>query len=335
MTKLNRKISMAPMMDWTDRHDRFFLRQITGEALLYTEMVTTGAILHGDKQRLLGFDERELPLALQVGGSDPEHLASSAKIAEDFGYQEINLNVGCPSDRVQSGSFGACLMADPNLVAECVAAMRGATPLPVTVKSRIGIDDQEPREILPKFIETVSSAGCKTFIIHARKAWLEGLSPKENRDVPPLDYDIVYDIKKANSDLEIIINGGITTLGEVDAHLAHVDGVMLGRVAYHNPWVLAACDERYFGAPTNPPTNTLTRADIVAAMIPYVEAHLARGGSLHHVTRHMVGLFQSCPGARAWRRHLSEAASKEGAGVEVLTDALALVPQHVQLESAA
>jgi tRNA-dihydrouridine synthase A len=291
--------------------------------------------LHGDKERLLGFDERELPLALQVGGSDPEHLASSAKIAEDFGYQEINLNVGCPSDRVQSGSFGACLMADPNLVAECVAAMRGATPLPVTVKSRIGIDDQEPREILPKFIETVSSAGCKTFIIHARKAWLEGLSPKENRDVPPLDYDIVYDIKKANSDLEIIINGGITTLGEVDAHLAHVDGVMLGRVAYHNPWVLAACDERYFGAPTNPPTNTLTRADIVAAMIPYVEAHLARGGSLHHVTRHMVGLFQSCPGARAWRRHLSEAASKEGAGVEVLTDALALVPQHVQLESAA
>ncbi|TNE59672.1 MAG: tRNA dihydrouridine(20/20a) synthase DusA [Alphaproteobacteria bacterium] len=331
MTDLNRTFSVAPMMDWTDRHDRFFLRQISARTLLYTEMVTTGAVLHGDREYLLSYNREEHPIALQLGGSDPTDLAEATRIAEDFGYDEVNLNVGCPSDRVQSGRFGACLMAEPELVADCIGAMQAATRLPVTVKSRIGIDAQEPREVLPGFIERVADAGCKTFIIHARKAWLEGLSPKENRDVPPLDYQIVYDMKQARPDLEIIINGGIDTLDEVDTHLAHVDGVMLGRVAYHNPWILAAVDARYFGDTP----NTLTRADIVEAMLPYVEAHLARGGALHHVTRHMVGLFQGCPGARAWRRHLSEEAVKPGAGAEVLTDALALVPEEFSSERVA
>lgn len=331
MNSIDRKISVAPMMDWTDRHDRFFLRQITSRALLYTEMVTTGAVINGNRDLLLAFNKQEHPVALQLGGSDPRDLATCAKIAEDFGYDEVNLNIGCPSDRVQSGRFGACLMAEPDLVAECIAAMIDATSLPVTVKSRIGIDNQEPEDVLPDFVARVAKAGCKTFIIHARKAWLEGLSPKENRNVPPLDYDIVYNIKQDNPNLEVILNGGIGMLAEVDIHLEHVDGVMLGRIAYHNPWIMALCDEKYFGETT----RVRTRADIVEAMIPYVEAHLAGGGALHHVTRHLVGLFQGRPGARAWRRHLSEAAPRDGAGVEVLTDALALVPEAIAQERAA
>lgn len=312
------------MMDWTDRHDRYFLRQISSRALLYTEMVTTGAVVHGDRDKLLGFNEAEYPLALQLGGSDPVDLAMSAKIAEDRGYDEVNLNVGCPSDRVQSGSFGACLMADPDLVAECFASMHAACSLPVTVKCRIGIDDQDPQIALRDFVEKVSAAGCKTFIVHARMAWLKGLSPKENRDVPPLDYDLVYAVKKENPGLEIIINGGIMKLDEVDTHLEHCDGVMLGRAAYQTPFVLSTVDQRYFGSDDEP----VNEHDIVRAMVPYIANHMAGGGSLFQVTRHMLGLFHGVPGARQWRRYLSENAYKKEAGLDVLLDALALVPER-------
>jgi tRNA-dihydrouridine synthase A len=317
--------SVAPMMDWSDRHCRFFHRQMTRRALLYTEMVTAQAIRHGDRERLIGFDPREQPVALQIGGSDPKLLAEAARCGEDFGYREINLNVGCPSDRVQEGRFGACLMAEPNLVAEGVAAMRAAVAIPVTVKCRIGIDDQDEDEDLDRFIRKVKATGCSTFIIHARKAWLEGLSPKENREVPPLNYERVYRVKKAHPELAIVINGGIASLAEAEAHLAHVDGVMLGRAAYHTPWILAEVDHRFFGeAP-----SALTRADIVMRMKPYVVTELKKAPGLARITRHMLGLFHGEPGGRIWRRIISENAHRPGVGVELLDLALAAIAQQV------
>ncbi len=318
------RFSVAPMMDWSDRHCRFFHRQMTRHALLYTEMVTAQAIRHGDRERLIGFDPREQPVALQIGGSDPKLLAEAAKWGEDFGYCEINLNVGCPSDRVQDGRFGACLMAEPGLVAEGVAAMRNAVRIPVTVKCRIGIDDQDEDEDLARFIRVVSATGCSTFIVHARKAWLQGLSPKENREVPPLNYARVYRVKQAWPGHVIVINGGILTLAEAEAHLAHVDGVMLGRAAYHTPWILSEVDRRLFGAA--PPA--LTRAEVVERMKPYIAAELARQPGLARITRHMLGLFHGEPGGRAWRRVLSENAYRRGAGPDVVDAALAAVAEQ-------
>ncbi|WP_373086945.1 tRNA dihydrouridine(20/20a) synthase DusA [Sneathiella sp.] len=315
----DRIISIAPMMDWTDRHDRYFLRLITSHALLYTEMVTTGAILFGDADRHLRFHPAEQPLALQLGGSEPEALAKCCKIAEDYGYQEINLNVGCPSDRVQTGRFGACLMAEPETVAACVSAMSAATSLPVTVKTRIGIDDLDQYEHLTRFIGTVQAAGCETFIIHARKAWLTGLSPKENRTIPPLDYNRVYQLKKDFPELEIILNGGIQTCEEIDNHLAHVDGVMIGREAYQNPYFLAEIDKRYYGQDENTPE----RREVVEKILPYIDREMAQGVPLKSITRHMLGLFQGRPGARAWRRHISENAHLKGATPDLLNEAAA------------
>ncbi len=306
------------MMDWTDRHCRYFLRLISRHVYLYTEMITTGAILHGDSERLLRFHPDEHPLALQLGGSDPGELAACARIAAKYGYDEVNLNVGCPSDRVQTGRFGACLMADPALVAECVAAMGEASPLPVTVKTRIGIDEHQSYAFLAQFVATVAAAGCRTLIIHARKAWLQGLSPKENREVPPLDYQAVYRVKQDFPQLEIILNGGITDLNQAQDHLTKVDGVMLGRAAYHNPYLLAEVDRRFFGD-LRPP---LSRHQVVARMLPYVEQELAAGTRLHHITRHILGLYQGVPGARAWRRYLSEHGHGEAAGPEVIQQAL-------------
>ncbi len=322
---LSHRFCVAPMMDWTDRHDRFFLRLISRHALLYTEMVTTGAVIHGDREHLLGFHAQEHPVALQLGGSDPKALAEAARIGAAFGYDEINLNVGCPSDRVQSGRFGACLMREPGLVGDCVAAMKAAVRIPVTVKCRIGVDDQEPAEALPHFIETVAEAGCRTFIIHARKAWLQGLSPKDNRSVPPLDYPLVYGIKRARPDLEIVLNGGIGDLDQAGAHLDHVDGVMLGRAAYQNPYLLSAVDGRFFGEARPAPL----RAEIVAGLETYTEAHLAAGGRLHQVTRHIVGLYQNVPGARIWRRILSEDGPRPEADFSVIRRALAAVENRM------
>jgi len=319
------------MMDWTDRHCRVFHRLLSRRARLYTEMLTTGAILHGDRRRLLGFDPSEHPVALQVGGSDPTALAESARIGADFGYDEINLNVGCPSDRVQEGRFGACLMAEPRLVADCVAAMKRAVSVPVTVKCRIGIDDQDPELALNQLAHAVVEAGADVLIVHARKAWLNGLSPKENRDVPPLDYDRVYRLKAALPKVPIVINGGIGSIAEAQRHLKHVDGVMLGRAAYHDPWRLLAVDPELFGE--NAPAVDMKTA--IAALMPYAEAHLARGGRLHAITRHLVGAFQGVPGARAFRRHLAERGTRPGAGVEVLRDALALVRERVAADVAA
>lgn len=316
---MKRLISVAPMMDWTDRHGRYFLRLIASHVLLYTEMVTTGALLHGDRNYLLQFDPLEHPLALQLGGSDPQQLASCAKFAEDWGYDEVNLNVGCPSDRVQSGRIGACLMLQPQLVGDCIAAMRDAVKLPVTVKCRIGVDDYDSYEDLIHFIKTIAQAGCQAFIIHARKAWLKGLSPKENRETPPLQYEVVRQIKKDFSDLTIIINGGIRTLADIDEHLKSVDGVMIGREAYSNPYFLAEIGQRYFALPEKP------RTQIVARLLPYVEKQLQGNIKLSHITRHILGLFYGQKGANKWRRHLSEQAYKEGAGIEVIQDALRLV----------
>jgi tRNA-dihydrouridine synthase A len=315
------RFSVAPMMDWTDRHCRVFHRKLSARALLYTEMLTTGAIIHGDRQRLLGFDASEHPVALQLGGSDPAHLAIAAKIGEDFGYDEINMNVGCPSDRVQEGRFGACLMAEPKLVADCVAAMKRAVTIPVTVKCRIGIDDQEPEQALRILARAVVEAGADALVVHARKAWLQGLSPKENREVPPLDYGLVYRLKAELPQVPVIINGGITSIEEARAHLDHVDGVMLGRAAYQEPWRLLDADRVLFGAA--PPAATMK--DAIEAFIPYVEQQLARGIRLHAMTRHLVGAFHAVPGARAFRRHLAENATRPGAGVSVLRDAMALV----------
>lgn len=314
-----RRFCVAPMLDWTDRHCRYFLRLISRHSWLYTEMITTAAILHGDRERLLGFHAAEAPVALQLGGSEPEELARCARLGEERGYAELNLNVGCPSDRVQSGRFGACLMAAPALVAEGVAAMTAAVSIPVTVKCRIGIDAQEDYATFASFIDTVALAGCRTFIIHARKAWLQGLSPKDNREIPPLRYDWVYRLKRERPGLEIILNGGIRSLEEAQGHLVEVDGVMLGREAYHNPWLLAEVDRTLYGD-VRPLAD---RQAIARAMLPYIEDQLARGVYLKHITRHMLGLFQGQPGARAWRRHLSENAHRPGADLRVMEDALA------------
>ena len=318
-------LSVAPMMEWTDRHCRYFLRRLTRRSLLYTEMVTTGAVLYGDRARLLRYHPEERPLAIQLGGAEPSALAECARIAESLGFDEVNLNVGCPSDRVQSGRFGACLMAEPDLVARCVEAMRRAVSVPVTVKSRIGIDEQEEWPALRQFVETVAAAGCGRFIVHARKAWLTGLSPKENREIPPLRHDLVHRLKAERPDLTIVLNGGVTNLNEADIHLARVDGVMLGRAAYQNPYVLADADRRYFGAREAPPD----RRAAAEAMTGYIEAELAAGTPLAAIARHMLGLFQGVPGARAWRRHLSEQAHKAGAGPAVLQEALASIPPDI------
>jgi tRNA-dihydrouridine synthase A len=319
------------MMDWTDRHCRVFHRLMTRRARLYSEMLTSGAILHGDRLRLLGFDPCEHPVALQLGGSDPRELASCAKIGEDFGYDEINLNVGCPSDRVKDGRFGACLMAEPQLVAACVDAMKRAVDIPVTVKCRIGIDDQDPEIALDALARSVVAAGADALIVHARKAWLNGLSPKENRDIPPLDYDIVYRLKASMPDVPIIINGGIASLGEAKQHLGFVDGVMLGRAAYQEPWRLLSADPELFGEAA--PYAVIK--DVFAAMTPYIEDQLAQGVRLHSIVRHLLGAFFGVPGARAFRRHLAENGVKPGAGVNVLRDAIALVEDRVPAPIAA
>lgn len=310
------------MMDWTDRYCRYLLRLISRHTLLYTEMVTTGALLHGDPERPLAFDPAEHPVALQLGGSDPAALARCARLGEQRGYDEINLNLGCPSDRVRSGRFGACLMAEPALVAECLAAMVDAVGVPVTAKTRIGIDDRDDYASLIRFVETLSGAGCRTIIVHARKAWLKGLSPRQNREIPPLRYDLVYRLKRDFPDLEILVNGGVRSLAEAREHLARVDGVMVGREAYHNPWVLAAADSEVFGDPRGP----AGRRAIVEGYLPFVERSLARGVPLQRLTRPLLGVFHGAPGARAWRRHLSENAHLPNAGAGVIREALRLVP---------
>lgn len=327
---LDRDFSIAPMMDWTDRHCRFFHRILSAKALLYTEMVTTGAVIHGDRQRLLGFSGEEHPIAVQLGGSNPKDLATAARICADFGYDEINLNVGCPSDRVQEGRFGACLMAEPELVGECVAAMKAAVDLPVTVKCRIGIDEQDPEAALDRITATVRTAGVDALIVHARKAWLKGLSPKENRDVPPLDYGRVYRLKEANPDLNISINGGIKAVEEWSAHRARLDGVMVGREAYQNPEILLAVDPTLFGVAA----PVADGFEAIEAMAPYIEAQLAEGVRLSSITRHMIGLFPGRPGARLYRRHLATEAVKPGAGLEVLFEAAAHVRRAIEAKAA-
>lgn len=314
-------LAVAPMMDWTDRHCRFFHRQLTRKSLLYTEMVVADAVIHGARERLLGFDDCEHSVALQLGGSDPAKLAEAARIGEAFGYDEINLNVGCPSDRVQSGTFGACLMKTPDLVAESVAAMKGAVKIPVTVKCRIGVDDQDPESALDALAEGVFSAGADALWVHARKAWLEGLSPKENRDIPPLDYDRVYRLKARMPNRFIGINGGVLTLDETRAHLRHVDGVMLGRAAYHTPAILAGADALISGEDA----DDFDFAALIDAMADYADRHIASGGRLGHVTRHMVGLFHGLSGARRFRQILSTDATRPGVGSEVLRSAFAAV----------
>src|SRR6059058_2733897 len=328
---LNVRFSVAPMMDWTDRHRRVFHRLMTRRARLYTEMLTTGAIIHGDRGRLLGFDSSEHPVALQLGGSEPADLATAAKIGEDFGYDEINLNVGCPSDRVKDGRFGACLMAEPALVADGVAAMKHAVKIPVTVKCRIGIDDQDPEVALDVLARGVVAAGADALVVHARKAWLNGLSPKENRDIPPLDYDRVYRLKAALPDFPIIINGGIGSIAEAARHLDHVDGVMLGRAAYQEPWRLLTADPELFGEAA----PHATMKDVFEAMMPYIERELAQGVRLHSITRHFVGAFHGVPGARAFRRYLAENGVKPDAGVNVLRDAIAQVVDRAEASMAA
>jgi tRNA-dihydrouridine synthase A len=318
---VDRRFSVAPMMDWTDRHERYFLRLLSRHALLYSEMVTTGALLHGDRARHLDFDAAEHSVALQLGGCDPAALAECAAMAEEWGYDEVNLNVGCPSDRVQAARFGACLMAEPALVRDCIAAMRGAVSIPVTVKSRIGIDDRDSYGELTGFIATVAESGCTSFIVHARKALLSGLSPKENREIPPLHYDTVYALKRDFPDLEIVINGGIESLEAAEGHLAHVDGAMLGRAAYRDPWLLATVDSRLFGAPD----PLRYRYEAVLAYLPYIRERQAEGVPLHAMTKHILGLFNGMPGARRWRRYLSENAYANGAGTSVVEAALSLV----------
>jgi tRNA-dihydrouridine synthase A len=316
-----RALSVAPMMDRTDRHFRWMMRLLTRQTLLYTEMVTMNAVLHGDRQSLLGYGEAERPLALQLGGDDPTLLAECARIAEGMGYDEVNLNVGCPSERVQKGSFGACLMAHPEVVARCVEAMRRACALPITVKHRIGVDDRDSYDDMLRFVQVVAQAGCDRFSVHARKAWLKGLSPKQNREVPPLRYADVYRLKQERPDSIIEINGGITTLAQAREHLDHVDAVMIGRAAYDNPYIFAAADREVFGVEGQPPT----RAEVVEQMIDYAGAWVAQGGRLGHIGRHMLMLYAHQPGAGLWRRHLSEHMHREGAGAEVLREALARV----------
>ena len=315
-------VSIAPMMGWTDRHARYFLRLITKHSLLYTEMVTTAALLNGNRKKLLAFHDAEHPLALQLGGSDPKALAECAEIAEDLAFDEVNLNVGCPSDRVKSGSFGACLMATPERVADSVSAMMAKTKLPVTVKCRIGIDDMEGYPPLANFVATVADAGCHTFIVHARKAWLKGLSPKQNREIPPLKYDYVHRLKSENPGLTIVINGGIKTIAAVEEQLHYVDGAMIGREAYHNPYVLAQVDADIY---QDSNAQAINRQQVVHHMCEYIDRELANGVALHSITRHMLGLFQGCPGAKAWRRYLSENTHREDADSAVVKDALSCI----------
>ncbi|WP_370291869.1 tRNA dihydrouridine(20/20a) synthase DusA [Thalassolituus sp.] len=321
MKTINRTFSTAPMMDWSDRHCRYFWRQLTRDSLLYTEMVTTGALIHGNRERFLAYHDAEHPIALQLGGSNPDELAQCAKFAEEWHYDEVNLNVGCPSDRVQNNMIGACLMAHPQLVADCVKAMQDATSLDVTVKHRIGIDDQDSYEEMRDFVGTVADTGCKTFIVHARKAILQGLSPKENREIPPLRYEDVFRLKREFPGLEIIINGGITTHDQIAELLTQVDGVMLGREAYHNPSILMEADQRYFSSDA-PVTG---KGDAIRSLYPYIETLLAEGAPLHYVSRHTLGLFNGERGSRLYRRHLSENAYKRESGTEVMEQALAYV----------
>ncbi|MFL5050591.1 MAG: tRNA dihydrouridine(20/20a) synthase DusA [Xanthobacteraceae bacterium] len=326
------RFCVAPMMDWTDRHCRFFHRLLTRRALIYTEMVTTGAVLHGDRARLIGFDPFEHPVAIQLGGCDPRALAACARIAEDFGYDEVNLNVGCPSDRVQEGRFGACLMAEPELVGACVAAMKAAVRVPLTVKCRLGIDHQDPEAALDAMAKTVKAAGADALVVHARKAWLHGLSPKQNREVPPLDHARVYRLKRSHPDLDIVLNGGIGSVESAAAHLAHVDGVMMGRAAYQEPWRLLSVDPLLFGEPA-PFASAKAAAE---ALMPYVARETERGTRLYAIARHLLGLFHAVPGARAFRRHLATEGVKAGAGPQVLRDALSLVlDSHADLAQTA
>ncbi len=319
MTAKRKIFAVAPMMDWTDRHCRVLHRCLSAHALLYTEMVTAEAVLRGDTNKLLRFDARERPVALQLGGSEPARLAEAAKIGETFGYDEINLNVGCPSDRVQSGRFGACLMREPHLVADCMAAMKESVSVPVTVKCRIGVDEQDPNVSLRELVSACTAAGVGTFVVHARKAWLNGLSPKENRDVPALDYPLVYDIKRENPGLTVILNGGINSLMDAEYHLKHVDGVMLGRAAYQTPALLAEVDAKLFGGEVTAIENA------VSSYCVYVEERIAEGVPLNAMTKHMLGLFNGRPGARLFRRHLSENAVRPGAGIDVLKQALSFL----------
>lgn len=314
---LDRRICIAPMMDWTDRHDRYFLRLIAPHALLYTEMITANALIHGDVERHLAFHPTEHPVALQLGGSDPQQLAKCAKLGESFGYDEINLNVGCPSDRVKSGQFGACLMLEPQLVADCINAMTSAVKIPVTIKCRIGVDHRDSYEDLKHFVEITHQAGCQVFIIHARKAWLQGLSPKQNREIPPLQYNMVEQIKRNFPQLTIVVNGGIKTITEIDSHLSYADGVMIGREAYSNPYLLADIENHYY-----PSKKSLSRFGVIEQFIPYMAEQLTIGVRLSSMTRHILGLFQGQKGARIWRRSLSESAHKVGAGIDVVLKAL-------------
>lgn len=323
---LNRRFCVAPMMDWTDRHCRYFHRLISQCAVLYTEMVTTGALLHADPARFLRFSQQEHPVALQLGGSVASELAECTRMAEAWGYDEVNLNVGCPSDRVQNNMIGACLMAHPELVAECLHTMQAAVKIPVTVKHRLGIDDMDSYEQLYRFVDIVRQSGCKVFIIHARKAILQGLSPKENREIPPLKYEWVYAIKQAFPELEILINGGITTLDECEQHLQHVDGVMVGREAYHNPYMMAQVDQRLYSRQQPIPV----RRDILEAMLPYIADQLAQGAQLHHISRHILGLFHAQRGGKQFRRYISENAHKAGASIKILEQALNLIPDSDQ-----
>lgn len=318
---IKRRFCVAPMLDWTDRHERYFLRLFSKHAVLYSEMVTTGALIHGERDRYLKFNKEEHPVALQLGGSDPKAMSDCAKMAEDYGYDEVNINVGCPSDRVQNGAFGACLMAEPDLVAENVSAMQSAVDIPVTVKNRIAIDEMDEYQCLPHFLETVSQAGCEIFIIHARKAWLKGLSPKQNRDVPPLNYDLVYQMKRDFPKLEIIINGGIKTLEQSEQHLEQVDGVMVGREAYHNPYMMNQVDQRLYGEVSNGGTEF----EILDQYIKYMQKQIDKGIYLKHMSRHLLGLFTGQAGAKAWRRHISENAHKDGAGIEVIQQAASYI----------
>jgi tRNA-dihydrouridine synthase A len=320
------RFAVAPMMDWTDRHCRFFHRLLTRKAVLYTEMVTSAAIKHGARDRLLGFDQAEHPLIVQLGGSNPGELAEAAKIAEGYGYTEINLNVGCPSDRVQEGRFGACLMQEPQVVAECITAMKAAVSIPVSVKCRIGIDDQDPEQALNALADEVIAAGCDSITVHARKAWLKGLSPKENREVPPLDYPLVYALKKRLGDYPIGINGGITSFADIREHVSHVDGVMIGREAYHNPEMLLAVDPELYGVDA----PVFDAFEALEAYHPYIEARMAEGIALHSMTRHLLGLFQGRPGARAFRRHLATEGVKKGATLQALKEAVALIDRSVE-----
>ena len=321
MDKIDRRLSVAPMMDWTDRHCRAFHRVLTRNTLLYTEMAVDMAVIHGNRDYLIGFDPAEQPVALQLGGSDPANLVKAARIAAGYGYAEINLNVGCPSDRVQAGRFGACLMQEPELVADCVKAMQDAVDVPVTVKSRIGVDDQDPELALFAFVETVAAAGVTSFTVHARKAWLKGLSPKENRTIPPLDYDLVRRLKRERPELEVILNGGLEDLDHGLAEGSELDGFMLGRAAYHTPWVLAEADSRVFGG-ADP---VQTRIEAIDAYLPYIERRMSEGVQLHSITRHILGLFHAQPGGRNWRRILSEKGGRHGASIDVIEEAKSAV----------